>query len=316
MTTSDFRPTSSTIYTASVVEVDPESYTMRVFSKQKGITMPLEIPSLFTNIRGGKGSGGHILPEVGAEVWICETSDGTQIPLSYHGVIGEGSYRNGRPGGIPGDIVFSTLHGNSFKVLKGGSIVSQASPGCSFVLDSASDSIKQFSSQHFRYCLSSTEEHRVKYQQQRDCQTGYQYFYNADDETESVSVTIGSDNSSVYRLTVKDRSADFNSTFTTDLYANGDGVVVGSDLHANVELCTVGTKEVADFVLNSTQFLSDLATLCTALQQIGSITPIAALITSGDAPTVSAVGQISAAANSILGKISSGVYPTTKLKSE
>lgn len=313
---SSFTPATPLIYTATVIEVDPEAYTMRFFSKQKGITMPVEIPSMFTNSRGGNGGGIHVMPEVGAEVWVCETSDGMIVPLQYHGVIGDGKYTNNRPVGLPGDIVFSTTHGNSIKVLKGGSILTQSSPVCSTTHDSLSDSIRHFASSFYRYSLSSKEEHMVDYEANRDCESEYSYYYNADDEQESVKVSIGSDNSSIYKLEVSNRDSAFNTTFTADLFANGDGVVVGSDLHVDVELCTVGTKAAADFVVNSTQFLADLSVLCTALQQIGTITPIATLLANGDAATVAAIGSITTATTAIINNIASSVYPTNKLKSE
>ena len=316
MASTAFKPTTPLVYTATVIEVDPEAYTMRFFSKQKGITMPIEIPSMFTNSRGGNGGGMHIMPEVGAEVWVCETSDGTVVPLQYHGVIGDGTYSNNRPVGLPGDIVLSTTHGNSVKVLKGGSILTQASPVCSTTHDSLSDSIRHFSNSFYRYSVASKEEHTCDNTGNRDTQTSYQYYFNAEDEEPCAKVSIGSDYQSIYKIEIQDRSSDFSTMFTTDLFANGNAVVVGNDLHVDVDLCTVGAKANADFVVNSTQFLADLATLCTALQQIGTITPIAALVASGDVATVSAVGQITSATSDILGNISSGVYPTTKLKSE
>ena len=151
----NFKPETPLVYTASIVEVNTEDYTMRVFSKQKGVTMPIEIPSLFTNVRKSGSGGMHILPEVGSEVWVCETSDGTVIPLQYHNVVGAEGYASGRPSGLEGDIVLSTSSGNCLKILKGGSVLTQASPTCSTLHDGYTDTKSVFCSQLKQYSLAS-----------------------------------------------------------------------------------------------------------------------------------------------------------------
>jgi hypothetical protein len=191
MSTSDFSPTTPLVYTATIVEVNPSAYTMRLYSKLKGTTMPVEIPSYFTNSRGGLGGGMHIMPEVGAEVWACETSDGTVVPISYHGVIGDKSYVNGRPDSLPGDIVLSTTHGNSIKVLKGGSILLQTSAVCSTLLDPDTDAIHTFSNSYYRYALSSKEEHICDNDGDRNTETVYSYYSNAEDTLPTAVVSYG-----------------------------------------------------------------------------------------------------------------------------
>lgn len=326
MAANDYEPAVPKVYTATIIEVDPEAYTVRFFSKQQGITMPIEIPSMFTNTRGGKGGGMHVMPEVGSEVWLCETSDGGMIPLSYHGVIGDGTYANDRPLSLPGDIVLSTTHGNSFKVLKGGSLVAQASPTCSTVHDAMSDTIRHFSSEFARYSLSSKEEHFCD-ATTRNTQSILDYFFHAEDTESCASITVGSENTSVYKLSIKDRDSNFSTTFTTDLFANGDGVVVGSDLHIDVELCTVGAKASADFVVNSTQFLADLNTILVELSKVVGFTetmltvvgplvpPPAGPIVVGTPQFIALVPDLAPLTN-MINSIAASVYPTNKLKSE
>ena len=316
MASTDFKLTTPEVYTATVIEVNPEAYTMRFFSKQKGITMPIEIPSMFTNSRGGNGGGVHVMPEVGAEVWLCQTSDGTVVPLQYHGVIGDKTYANNRPIGLPGDIVLSTTHGNAIKVMKGGTVLTQGSPVCSTTHDSMSDSIHHFSNSFYRYNLSSKEEHFCDNEMTRDTQSNYEYFYNAEDTEPSAKISIGADTAAVYTLEVLDRSSSFDIKYSSEVFANGDSVTTGSDLHVDVNLATVGSKATADSVVKSTQFLNDIGVLCTALQQIGTIPTIAAQVLAGEPITIAALGSITTATQAILTKIGSGVYPTNKLKSE
>lgn len=323
----DFKPTMPKIYTATVIEVDPEAYTLRFFSKQTGITMPIEIPSLFTNSRGGNGGGVHIMPEVGAEAWICETSDGTIVPLQYHGVIGDATYANSRPIGLPGDVVLSTSHGNAIKVLKGGSLVMQASPVCSTVYDSMSDSIRSFSNSSYSYTVGKKEEHVCDNDGNRNTQSNYEYFFNAEDDEPCVAVSIGSDNTSVYKIEAFDRDSQFLSTYNHDIFANGNSVIQGADLHIDVDLCTVGTKSNADFVVNSTQFLSDLNSVLGELAKIVAftetmLTVVGPLVPPPAGPIVEGTPQFAALVpdiaplTSMINQIAASAYPTNKLKSE
>lgn len=315
------------VYTATVVEVNPESYTMRVYSKQEGTSMPIEVPSVFTNSRDGAGGGAHFMPEVGAEVWVCRTSDGTVVPLQYHGAIGDASYANGRPKSLPGDIVFSTNHGNSIQILKGGSNLIQASPVCSTVYDSLSDSIRTFSNSYYRYSLSSTEEHYCDNEITRNTNTDYAYFYNAEDEKPVVVSSIGSDNSATYTVTGYNRDASFAETWFTKVYANGNCEVFTADLHVDVDLCTIGDRGSADFVVNSTQFLSDLNAILLELAKVVGFTEtmlsvVGPLVPPPAGPIVEGTPQFAALVpdlaplTTMLNQIAASAYPTNKLKSE
>lgn len=328
--------TPALVFTATVVSVDTERYEMVVRSSHMaGLSRPLEIPSMFMNVRDGSGAGIHVLPEEGSEVWICKTSDGTYVPLLYHGAMGT-SYRNHRPNGVQGDIVLSTSDGNSVKVGKGGSVALTASPVCHMMLSPVDDCVYTMASQTKAYTLGSSVEHVVD--DARRTTSFYRYFEMAEQTSPSVAFHMGSLNSEVVYASMvtpydtkdthvvynarRDGSVFYETTgnidlITADLTTEAQNIhVTGLDVHFEPELATVGNKANSDFLVKSTQLLADLSALCTALQQIGTITPIAALVSSGDAATIAAIGSITTATTTIMNNIASGVYPTNKLKSE
>lgn len=178
--------TGAKLYTATIVSVNTEAYEMRVFSDR--ISPPMEIPSLYYNVRDGKGSGIHIIPEVGAEVWIAETSDGTFVPLSYHSIMSD-SYRNNRPAGIEGDLFLSTRDGNSLSLLRGGSVAIESSPVCKVLMDPVSDTINSFSSESGNYTLAKSDESICN--DDRSTIASVKVFENADDPGHILEYDMG-----------------------------------------------------------------------------------------------------------------------------
>lgn len=303
------------LYTASVVSVDPTTYQMRVFAK--GTSEPIEIPSPFFNIRDGSGAGFHIIPEIGSEVWILEASDGKKVPLMYHGEIGD-SYRNNRPDGIEGDISISTRDGNSIAVHRGGSVSLAAGAVCKMLLEPVTDTITTFSSQSKSYTLSCVTENIVN---DRSAISKRKFYKNADDTKPVVEERIGDISGDIrYKFSSKD-TQDSDNSFTSEIKNTGDVKVTANvaDIHASLVNVGDGDK---DSLVKSTEFLQDLSSILTELQKmVGSVEPLiaTALATQGIYPgtllykaAVPSVTPIS----TMLSKITSQAYPSTKLKTE
>lgn len=263
------------IYTARVISVDTEKYMMRVYSEAKGFTMPLEIPSLAMNVRDGNGAGINFIPEVGSEVWVCETSDGTQVPLMYHGAIGE-DYRAGREVGIQGDIFLSTKDGSGVSVFRGGSVLMQSSPVCKTIMEPITDSIRSFCSQSFSYTLSSSVENSID-ETTRNTTHSEVFFKNAEDIEPVFEVDIGSLQSG-------------------NIYESASGSVFGCEIsplgavNVTSPLVTVGNVATAQslvktgtsasgFLKDLTESLNGLIATTTALEVI--VTTLDTVFTSG-----------------------------------
>ena len=307
-----------TVYDASVVSVDAESYEMVLFSEAEGISGPVEIPSLFMNIRDGEGGGAHILPEVGSKVWVCQTSDGTLLPLLYHGSIGE-DYRGSRPVGIPGDIYLGTRDGNQIGILKGSSIIIESTPVCKILMDPIEDSIRSFSSTSHSYTLSYTKECTVD-RSNENTLTHETFYKNAEDEDPIIEIKTGSVGNNVYEFSLS--SEDFYkyltseghvNLFTNNIEATSNNIVYSAeDIHIKPELVTVGDKSLADSVILSTAFLTDLNTQLTALSAL--LTAISSALP----PVASATTPVITAITNIQNKIGlpDSPYVANKLKTE
>ena len=120
------------IQKGTVVAVNPDAYTMEVATavgKRRLKDMP--IPSLYAHHYSGEGV--HIMPEVGAEVWVAIPSEGDTraFPLLYQPPVDTtGSMRGARPLITPGDIFIQTRDGNAIRVRRGGVIEIESTPTC------------------------------------------------------------------------------------------------------------------------------------------------------------------------------------------
>lgn len=305
------------IYTATVISVDTSTYEMRVYAGiNGGPSEPIEIPSPYFNARDGSGSGMHILPEVGAEVWIAETSDGKKLPISYHGAIGE-SFRNGRPEGVEGDILIGTTDDNFIGVLRGGSVVLEAGALCKVLMDPFSDTVSTISSNLETYTVPYTEEHVCE--EGRDCSSLYKYFKKAEDSFPAVEVRYGS-GSKVFSFTV--RSKRTNKSFVSTLSLDGESEIRLKKAEIDVtQDVRVGKANVTSLVKSDT-FLQDLSDALAEVNKIISqIKPVIdpVLATQGIYPGTLVYNTLVPSPTpltSMITKISTGSYETTKLKSE
>lgn len=305
------------IYTATVISVDTSTYEMRVFAGiNGGPSEPIEIPSPYFNARDGSGSGMHILPEVGAEVWIAETSDGKKLPISYHGAIAE-SFRNGRPEGVEGDILLGTTDDNFIGVLRGGSIVLEAGALCKVLMDPFSDTVSFISSNLETYTVPYSEEHICE--ESRECSSLYRYFKKAEDTFPTVEVRYGS-GSKVFTFTV--RSSKTTKSFTSSLSLSGESEIKLKNATVDVSQdVRIGKSNVTSLVKSDT-FLQDLSEALSEINKIISqIKPVIdpVLATQGIFPGTAVYNTLVPSPTpltSMITKINTGSYETTKLKSE
>lgn len=120
------------IQKAVVTAVDPDAYTMSVSTlvgKRHFEFMP--IPSVYAHPFSAEGL--HVMPDVGAELWIVVPSDGGSraFPLSYQPPMNDlASMAGGRPRLTPGDIVLQGREGNAVRVRRGGVVEIESSPTC------------------------------------------------------------------------------------------------------------------------------------------------------------------------------------------
>lgn len=300
----DYALNAALVYTATVVYVDASTYTMRVVSKQRGMSKPIEIPSLFTNARSKSGSGVHFLPEIGSEVWICETSDGDKVPLMYHNVIGE-SYRNKRPYGVAGDIVLSTSEQTAVKVLTGGTVALEATPVCKLLLDPVDDALVAFSSQYKQYSLSYKME-QLRIDEDRSAETIQSYFIKADNASPTVVTKVGNYGNHVYEFSI-------NSTNFL-LKSSGEGrVAMQSDtIDIDSPMVTIGTANPVE-LMKVDPFLVDLQAVLVELGKVVGVLDalLAAVPIPPETPTPNLIPI-----TDMLASIQSGIYATNKLKSE
>ena len=115
-----------------VSAVDPDNYMMDVYAfvgKREFRRLP--IPSLYAHPFAGEGI--HVMPEVGAEVWVAIPSEGDVRPfvLLYQPPTDEfGSMRGARPLLSPGDMVVVGRDGNAVRIRRGGVVEIESSPTC------------------------------------------------------------------------------------------------------------------------------------------------------------------------------------------
>lgn len=217
----EYELTPSPVFSATVVSVDIPTYTMKVRSKYfSGQTKRIDIPCLFFNVRDSSGAIAGVLPEVGAEVWLCKVADAEDefVPLCYRGIIGDDGYRGGRPVGLPGDIILSTADGNYVNISKGGSVAMSSSPTCSMMLNPTDDSVYILSSQFKIYTLGMASESICD--GGRRTNTVYKYFEIAEQDDPSVELIYGNTGSSfVYSKVVNGYNPD--ATITVNMGRDG-----------------------------------------------------------------------------------------------
>lgn len=235
----DFALGPSPVFSATIVSVDIDSYTMKVKSKYfAGLTKRIDIPCLFFNVRDASGAIAGVLPEVGAEVWLCKVADAEDeyFPISYRGIIGDNSYKGARPTGMPGDVILSTSDGNYLHVSKGGTVSMSSSPTCSVMLSATDDTLYTLSSQVKEYTLSNSRESVCD--NGRRVHTSYKYFEIAEQREPSVDIRIGNTGSlDVYSMAVN--PYDSETSVTIGIQRDGHSSFVGHKTTIETEDLTV-----------------------------------------------------------------------------
>jgi hypothetical protein len=301
--------TKVSVYSGTVVSVDTSTYEMRVYLGQNGgVTEPIEIPSLYFNTRNGSGSGAHILPEVGAEVWILRTSDGKWLPLSYHGAIGD-NFRNSRPEGIEGDIMFGTTDDNFIGILRGGSIVVEAGALCKMLMDPFTDTFTTISSNYEKYTLPFTEEHLCE--ESRDCTSILKYFRGAEEDSPCVEKRFGS-GSFIYSFEGRDvKKEDHAITSSFDL--DSKGVFISTIKKGTIDVTEdISVGLTPSPLVKTENFVGDLSTVLSDLKTLIAAVELAATalgLPTGTAPSTQSV-------QNMITKLNSGFYNTDKLKAQ
>jgi hypothetical protein len=118
------------IQSGRVIDVDPSTWMMTVrteVGEKQAYNVP--IPSLYTHPFEGEGM--HIMPEIGAYVWLAMPSEGDvrAFPLLYKGLSNEAaSHQAHRPNMNPGDIVMVTRDRNGMKIRRGGVVEMFSTP--------------------------------------------------------------------------------------------------------------------------------------------------------------------------------------------
>ena len=345
----DYKLTASPVFSATVVEVDVENYTMRVRSKyMSGISKPLDIPAMFYNVRDPSGAIVGAIPERGCEVWLCRVADAEDeyIPLCYKGVVGDGGYKGARPDVEPGDVILSTSDSNYIHVSKGGTVSLSASPTCTLHLNPVDDTL-------YTMC-SSVKEYTVSHSFETFCDEGrrvatlQKYYEIAEQKDPSVEVHVGyTGSNTVYSMKINSYSPDASilvsagrdgslsvighdtnieldqtvittndltiTAESTDEYS-GNILVTASDVHALPSLMTVGEKASSDYLLKNDQLTSDLNTLLSALDAHSAA--VASSLNSVGFPVAVTLAPLTTSIQAIKTSIASGVYSTNKLKSE
>jgi hypothetical protein len=112
----------SRVIAAVVTDVNPQTWMMELRSEFGGKFLGhTPITSLYLHPFDGEGI--HVVPEVGARLWVCLPSDGGMrpVPLVYRSLSDEGaSQRSNRPLMNPGDISLTTRDRNGIKIRRGG----------------------------------------------------------------------------------------------------------------------------------------------------------------------------------------------------
>lgn len=121
----------------------------------------LPIPSLY--LHPAEGEGVHVMPEVGAPVWLCIPSEGDErpFPISYAAMVDTAqSRRSNRPVLNPGDMVFMTRDRNGVKIRRGGVVEIVSNPTTRMMLIPTSNRIlticENWEQQHFGGSLKWT----------------------------------------------------------------------------------------------------------------------------------------------------------------
>ena len=338
--TQDFRPQPALIYTGTIISVDPTQYTVRVRGQAFGIRPPIEIPSTFMNVRDGRGAGIHFMPEVGSEVWLAKTSDGTFVIINYHGAVGKDTYKGTRPDLSPGDITFSSSSGNKLSLYKGGTILMESSPVCKLLLEKSTDSTTIFSSNIFIHSLSMNHTCELvddSDSSQRSVLTTQDYFEFADDTFPVVRTSTGSldedcvQDHSVYEsgesntptITVKKFKSGLIDLYSGDCNIETNNVVISSsDILVTADkvrvkpatFMEVGDSSLSDSVLKSSQLLTDLNAMVSALDTFAST--VGTSLSTAFPPIALTIPALVASIKTIQLKIGSNTYLAKKLKSE
>ena len=251
----EYELTSSPVFSATVVEVDTETYTMRVRSKYlSGISKPLDIPALFFNVRDPSGAIVGAIPERGCEVWLCKVADAEDeyVPLAYRGIVDDTGYKGSRPDVEPGDVVLSTADGNFIHVSKGGSVSISSSPTCSMLLSPTDDTLYTMSSGVKEYSLSHSFETFAD--EGRRVSTLYKYYEVAEQQDPSIELLLGNTGSNyIYSLSVNAYNTDKNVS-----------VLIGRDGY------TKFTGHVTDIIATDFTHTTDNSTITNDRLQINS----------------------------------------------
>lgn len=129
MTTTRERLTSAVIQRATIVDVDCDRWVVTARSAIGGREFrDVRITSQYTHRYAGEGI--HVMPEVGAEIWVGLPSEGDARPfiVGFTELTDEtGSARGNRPFLAPGDMVIEGRDGNFVRVYRGGMLTIGAS---------------------------------------------------------------------------------------------------------------------------------------------------------------------------------------------
>ena len=308
-----------------ITDVDPSKWTMKVRTPENNKGWDnVPIPSLY--LHGSEGEGVHVMPEVGACIWICEPSEGDTkpFPVCYRAMPdGDGVFRSNRPPMNPGDIVMMTRDRNSIKVRRGGLVEISSTPLSKSMWIPTSNRIfhlcENWDLQHFggsmQWLTARPEEDPNG---KAGTQLDWKFKEFAEDKAHVARLRVGGqideDGSPVVDLRVyKDGAVDEASleqavslTITKEgnitLEVIGDvDVVVAADKHMRVRT-TAGNEQMV--ILGET-FLTQLSK---------SLTELMAAATAIGMPTIETAKTIADIATSLGGD--GATYLSTRLRTE
>ena len=126
MPSSGLQPVDARIYQGRITSVDPSRWVCVVDCiAAKRSFQNVTVPSLYST---PFGEGVHYMPEVGAQVFVCVPSDGSESFLLLSAPFASASTEDGQPGSYhsnrpflnPGDMTVLTRDGNGLIVRRGG----------------------------------------------------------------------------------------------------------------------------------------------------------------------------------------------------
>lgn len=126
MPSSGLNPVDARIYQGQITSIDPSRWVCTVDCRgAKREFTNVTIPSLYST---PFGEGIHYMPEIGARVFVCRPSDGSEAFLLLSAPFASASTEDGQPGSYhsnrpflnPGDMTVLTRDGNGLIVRRGG----------------------------------------------------------------------------------------------------------------------------------------------------------------------------------------------------